>query len=65
MSDCQSLFTCWVVVPGDVSLVLTDVYPSKKCTSCSHLLQVEVDIIVVEFPPSREVGKYDLQVQNF
>ena len=33
--------------------------------SCSHLLQVEVDIIVVEFPPSREVGKYDLQVQNF
>ena len=33
--------------------------------SCSHLLQVGVDIIVVEFPPSREVGKYDLQVQNF
>ena len=28
------------VVPGDVSLVLTDVYPSKKCTSCSHFIQV-------------------------
>ena len=56
------LYRGWI--PGDVFLVF-DIYPSKNGPSCSHLLQVEVDIIVVEFPPSREVGKYDLQVQNF
>ena len=41
-------------VPGDVFLVLVDIYPSKNGASCSHLLQVEVDFIVCEFLTSSE-----------